>query len=363
MVERAVLRALADGKPYRNRGWWFPGALMPDFTNAGGARWWTEKRRYLLEELGVDGFKTDGGEHAWGTDLRYADGTHGGETNNRYPVLYGRRLPRAHALGRPRRASRSAAPASPGRPPSRATGPATRTRPGRRFAPRSRPGSAPARAGSSSGAGTSAGFSGPVPGCELYLRSGRDGGASARSCNTTPSTTTTGALAGSDAVERRRAAPATRECMPRLPPLRAAARAPRAVPRRAGCAARQRQPLMRALFFDVAATTASGSSRTSGFSATTCSSPRCRARRRDAAVSTSRPATGSRHGQESVLRRDDRRLRNAPRPHPCVHRCCTRRGAAAVLHRSRARERADGDRAVRRCEQGVRPQASAPSTA
>ena len=79
----------ADGKPYRNRGWWFPGALLADFTNPDARRWWTEKRRYLLEELGVDGFKTDGGEHAWGTDLRYADGTHGGETNNHYPVLYG----------------------------------------------------------------------------------------------------------------------------------------------------------------------------------------------------------------------------------------------------------------------------------
>ena len=28
----------ADGRPYRNRGWWFPLALMPDFTNPRGAR-------------------------------------------------------------------------------------------------------------------------------------------------------------------------------------------------------------------------------------------------------------------------------------------------------------------------------------
>ena len=89
MVARRYCVHRADGKPYRNRGWWFPGALLADFTNPDARRWWTEKRRYLLEELGVDGFKTDGGEHAWGTDLRYADGTHGGETNNRYPVLYG----------------------------------------------------------------------------------------------------------------------------------------------------------------------------------------------------------------------------------------------------------------------------------
>ncbi|HTW08153.1 MAG TPA: TIM-barrel domain-containing protein [Acidimicrobiales bacterium] len=78
-----------DGKPYRNRGWWFPGALLCDFTNPEARDWWTAKRRYLLDEVGVDGFKTDGGEHAWGSDLVYADGTTGGESNNLYPVHYG----------------------------------------------------------------------------------------------------------------------------------------------------------------------------------------------------------------------------------------------------------------------------------
>src|SRR5438270_4212146 len=68
--------------------WWFPNALMPDFTNDEAADWWLAKRRYLVDEVGIDGFKTDGGEHAWGADLVYADGTHGGESNNRYPVLY-----------------------------------------------------------------------------------------------------------------------------------------------------------------------------------------------------------------------------------------------------------------------------------
>lgn len=77
-----------DGRPYRNRGWWFPGALMPDFTNPEAREWWLAKRRYLVEELGIDGFKTDGGEHAWGDDLRYADGRRGAEVNNEYPVLY-----------------------------------------------------------------------------------------------------------------------------------------------------------------------------------------------------------------------------------------------------------------------------------
>ncbi|MEX0650436.1 MAG: TIM-barrel domain-containing protein, partial [Actinomycetota bacterium] len=78
----------ADGQPYANRGWWFPGAFVPDFTSADATAWWLAKRRYLVDELGIDGFKTDGGEHAWGDELRWADGTRGDVTNNRFPNLY-----------------------------------------------------------------------------------------------------------------------------------------------------------------------------------------------------------------------------------------------------------------------------------
>jgi alpha-glucosidase (family GH31 glycosyl hydrolase) len=89
--ENLVVREAApDGtlRPYRNRGWWFPQGLMPDLTNLRAAAWWTEKRRYLVEEIGIDGFKTDGGEHAWGSDLRYLDGMRGDEGNNLFPVFY-----------------------------------------------------------------------------------------------------------------------------------------------------------------------------------------------------------------------------------------------------------------------------------
>ncbi|CAN5285058.1 hypothetical protein BH11ACT3_BH11ACT3_15300 [soil metagenome] len=79
-----------DGRPrpYRNRGWWFPLGLMPDLTDDRAARWWTEKRSYLVDELGIDGFKTDGGEHAWGRELLYLDGRRGDEKNNTFPVAY-----------------------------------------------------------------------------------------------------------------------------------------------------------------------------------------------------------------------------------------------------------------------------------
>jgi alpha-glucosidase (family GH31 glycosyl hydrolase) len=91
--ENVLIREVAPNgslRPYRNRGWWFPLGLMPDLTDARAARWWTEKRRYLVEEVGIDGFKTDGGEHAWGRDLRYLDGRHGDEGNGLFPVAYAR---------------------------------------------------------------------------------------------------------------------------------------------------------------------------------------------------------------------------------------------------------------------------------
>jgi alpha-glucosidase (family GH31 glycosyl hydrolase) len=87
---RVIQTRQADGslRPYRNRGWWFPLSLMPDFSDDAAAHWWTEKRRYLVEQLGIDGFKTDGGEHAWGSDLVYLDGRTGDEANNLNPVAY-----------------------------------------------------------------------------------------------------------------------------------------------------------------------------------------------------------------------------------------------------------------------------------
>lgn len=80
----------ADGSAYHNRGWWFPRALMPDLSTQRTRDWWTAKRRYLISDLDIDGFKTDGGEHAWGHDLRYADGRRGDEGNSLFPVHYAR---------------------------------------------------------------------------------------------------------------------------------------------------------------------------------------------------------------------------------------------------------------------------------
>lgn len=90
MVEGDHAVREADGSPHLNRGWWFPRSLMPDLSVQRTRDWWTDKRAYLVEDWDVDGFKTDGGEHAWGHALRYADGRQGDEGNNLYPVHYAR---------------------------------------------------------------------------------------------------------------------------------------------------------------------------------------------------------------------------------------------------------------------------------
>jgi alpha-glucosidase (family GH31 glycosyl hydrolase) len=76
------------GDPYRVRGFWFRDGLLPDLTDAQTRKWWTEQRRYLVEDLGVDGFKTDGGEHAWGSHLQYKDGSLGLDLNNLFAKYY-----------------------------------------------------------------------------------------------------------------------------------------------------------------------------------------------------------------------------------------------------------------------------------
>ncbi len=77
-----------DGSPYRVRPFWFHDSLLLDVTNPEAVDWWMAKRAYLLDELGVDGFKTDGGEHLWGRDVLFANGMRGDEGQNLYPNLY-----------------------------------------------------------------------------------------------------------------------------------------------------------------------------------------------------------------------------------------------------------------------------------
>lgn len=90
--EDAAARGLAvknaDGTPYTiPLGNWFAGSMVPDFTNPDTVKSWFQKRQYLLD-IGVDGFKTDGGEFIYSDDARFADGTTGLEGKNRYARDY-----------------------------------------------------------------------------------------------------------------------------------------------------------------------------------------------------------------------------------------------------------------------------------
>lgn len=88
MLEQGFCVKESDGRPYHVRPFWFHEGLVLDFTNPQAVEWWLRKRQYLLTELGVDGFKTDGGEHLFGRELRFADGHRGDELWNVYPNLY-----------------------------------------------------------------------------------------------------------------------------------------------------------------------------------------------------------------------------------------------------------------------------------
>ncbi len=77
-----------DRTPYRIPKQWFIGSMLPDFAKPETCRWWMDKRRYLLDEMGVDGFKTDGGEFVHDEETCFAYGKTGTEIKNLYPVQY-----------------------------------------------------------------------------------------------------------------------------------------------------------------------------------------------------------------------------------------------------------------------------------
>lgn len=87
MIEKGFVVKNNDGSPYRIPENWFTDSLLMDFTNEEAKKWWFEKRQYLLD-IGVDGFKTDGGEMVYGADVMFSDGSNGREMRNRYPKEY-----------------------------------------------------------------------------------------------------------------------------------------------------------------------------------------------------------------------------------------------------------------------------------
>jgi len=87
-VENNLCIRNLDGTPYTiPENHWFAGSLLPDFTNEETVRWWFDKRQYLLS-MGVDGFKTDGGEFVLRDDCFAKDGSTGLELRNQYAADY-----------------------------------------------------------------------------------------------------------------------------------------------------------------------------------------------------------------------------------------------------------------------------------
>jgi len=89
MLEKGYCVKRADGSAYRVPVYeWFKRSLIPDFTNPDAKKWWLNKRRYLMDEIGIDGFKSDGGECIYGEDVLFFDGRTGEEMRNLYPNTY-----------------------------------------------------------------------------------------------------------------------------------------------------------------------------------------------------------------------------------------------------------------------------------
>jgi alpha-D-xyloside xylohydrolase len=80
----------SDGTPHRAEPHmpWFRDSLVLDFSNPQAADWWFKKREYLVAETGVDGFKTDGGEHIWDIGTHFFNGMRGSQGINDYPLAY-----------------------------------------------------------------------------------------------------------------------------------------------------------------------------------------------------------------------------------------------------------------------------------
>ena len=89
MISQGYAVGDGEGGQYRTpTGTWFGDSLLLDFTNQDAVDWWMSKRAYLFDDIGIDGFKTDGGEMVWGRNVSFSDGSTGAEMRNAYPNAY-----------------------------------------------------------------------------------------------------------------------------------------------------------------------------------------------------------------------------------------------------------------------------------
>lgn len=87
-AEGGFLVRRADGTPYAiPQGRWFGGSPVPDFTDPDARAWFLGKRKHLLD-MGVAGFKTDGGEFVHEDGLVFSDGRGSRELRSGYAASY-----------------------------------------------------------------------------------------------------------------------------------------------------------------------------------------------------------------------------------------------------------------------------------
>lgn len=88
MIEKGYCVNNEDGTPYRMPEGWFTDSILFDYTSEEASKWWFDKRRYLIDDMGIDGFKTDGGEFVFGDNISFSNGKTGRQMRNEYPNLY-----------------------------------------------------------------------------------------------------------------------------------------------------------------------------------------------------------------------------------------------------------------------------------
>ncbi|MFA5014175.1 MAG: TIM-barrel domain-containing protein [Actinomycetota bacterium] len=67
---------------------WFTGSMLLDFSNPMAIDWWFKNREFLIKDIGVDGFKTDGGEHILGHSVRMKNSKNSRDIRNLYTFFY-----------------------------------------------------------------------------------------------------------------------------------------------------------------------------------------------------------------------------------------------------------------------------------
>jgi len=88
VVEKGLAIKNSDGSPYTiPQKYWFGGSYVPDYSNPETCRWVGGKREYLMN-MGIDGFKTDGGEFIYYDYLKANNDENGIGIRNDYSYQY-----------------------------------------------------------------------------------------------------------------------------------------------------------------------------------------------------------------------------------------------------------------------------------